>query len=133
MSSYIQHGHITTLEHCEHVSQLSFKICKKLGLDYRSAARGGLLHDYFLYDWHHAPCKLHGYKHPQIALENASRDFELNKKECDIIKKHMWPLTITKIPRYPESFVVSTADKIYTVSEFVLCKLQKLVFARSSR
>lgn len=126
MSKYVQHGDISTLEHCEHVSYLSYKICKSLRLDYRAAARGGLLHDYFLYDWHiNPPTEWHGYRHPAIALKNAQRDFSLNKKECDIIKKHMWPLTLTKVPKYPESFIVSFADKYATVYEVIMSKKTK--------
>ena len=52
MDKYIQHGTTTTLEHCISVSYISYKICKYYNFDYISAARGGLLHDLFLYDWH---------------------------------------------------------------------------------
>jgi uncharacterized protein len=95
-----------------------------LRLDYRSAARGGLLHDYFLYDWHHAPYKLHGFKHPNRALKNAQNDFDLNKIEIDIIKKHMWPLTVTP-PRYLESLIVGMVDKGCTISEVIRNKRKK--------
>lgn len=125
MSEFIQHGNVSCLEHCQHVSYYSYVICKRLRLDYRSAARGGLLHDYFLYDWHYnAPCRWHGFKHPYIALENAKRDFELTDTECDIIEKHMWPLTLP-LPRCWESFIVSCVDKICTVTEVFSSKAQK--------
>ena len=51
MDNFRQHYDSTCLEHCLEVSYISYKICKKLGLDYVSAARAGLLHDLFLYDW----------------------------------------------------------------------------------
>lgn len=131
MDNFIQHGDVTTLRHCENVSYMSFQICKALNLDYRSAARGGLLHDYYLYDWHINPhCKLHGYRHPGIAYLNAHRDFPLNETESDIIKKHMWPLTLTKIPLYPESLIVSFCDKVQTIIEFSDFQLQRLTLAR---
>jgi uncharacterized membrane protein len=44
------HKQVTIYQHACAVSYLSYAICKKLNLDYRSAARGGLLHDFFLYD-----------------------------------------------------------------------------------
>ncbi|SCG84312.1 hypothetical protein DW1_2752 [Proteiniborus sp. DW1] len=112
MKYYLQHGNVSCLDHCLYVSYLSYKICKKLGFDYRSAARGGLLHDFFLYDWHIGkPYKgLHGFIHPKIALQNAKKYFSLNGIEKDIIKKHMWPLTIS-LPRYKETFVVLMVDK----------------------
>lgn len=112
MKNFIQHGDINCLEHSLYVSYSSYLICKRLGLDYRSAARGGLLHDFFLYDWHNTkPHKgLHGFVHPNIALQNANRYFNLNDREKDIIQKHMWPLTL-RLPRYKEAFVVLLADK----------------------
>ena len=52
MDGYFQHGRTTCLRHSINVSYLSYLFCKKHGLDARAAARGGLLHDLFLYDWH---------------------------------------------------------------------------------
>lgn len=40
---------ISCLFHCVFVSYLSFRLCRLLHLDYEAAARGGLLHDLFLY------------------------------------------------------------------------------------
>lgn len=128
MDNYTQHADITTLEHSVFVSYLSFGICKKLGLNYYAAARGGLLHDLFLYDWHNEdkPCKFHGFRHPGLALKNANLHFNLSKTEQDIIKKHMWPLTVVP-PRFNESYVVCIADKICTLVEvFRLYKLKKI-------
>jgi len=120
MEHFIQHSDISCLEHCLYVSYNSFRICKKLGLDYRSAARGGLLHDLFLYDWHVTkPAEgLHGFVHPYIALENANKHFDLNSREQDIIVKHMWPMTLV-FPKYKESFVVCMVDKYCASMEIV--------------
>jgi len=113
MKNFLQHYDTTCYDHCYKVAFLSFIICKKLNLDYKASARAGFLHDLFLYDWHikseeHKP--LHGFRHPFIALKNANKLFDLSKKEQDIIKKHMWPLTVIP-PRYIESYIVSFADK----------------------
>ena len=51
MKNFRQHYNTSTYEHCFNVSFLNYKICKKFGLDYKSAARAGMLHDLFLYDW----------------------------------------------------------------------------------
>lgn len=112
MDQHIHHNSITTLEHCLSVSYLSFQISNKLGLDSKSVARGALLHDLYLYDWHKIkpPEGLHGFTHPGIALRNASGLFQLSRLEADIISKHMWPLTL-KPPRYRESFLVCFVDK----------------------
>ena len=87
MHKYIQHGRITTLDHCIKVSYLTYKLCRFFRLDYCSAARGALLHDFFLYDWHDKSTgthSLHGFTHAREALKNAKKNFSLNKKECDI-------------------------------------------------
>jgi uncharacterized protein len=118
MKQYNQHRGVDCLQHCLNVSFRSYQICRRLGLDYRSAARGGLLHDFFLYDWHkeNPYGGLHGFRHPKIAAMNASSHFALNRKEQDVIRKHMWPLT-PALPRHAETFVVVLVDKFYCVSE----------------
>lgn len=131
MDTFIQHGKITTFEHCVNVSYRSYKIAKFFKMDYKSAARAGLLHDMFLYDWHLQPkgdpfFQKHGFTHPERALKNAMFYFELNKKEIDIISKHMWPLTLRKVPRYKESFVVSFVDKYIACKETVSPYLEKI-------
>jgi HD superfamily phosphodiesterase len=118
------HHNSSIYAHVQDVAYLSYRICKFLKLDYRSAARGALLHDYFLYDWrnHDVPDlpreKFHGLEHPMIALANAKKHFFLNEIEEDIIKKHMWPLTLF-VPKYKESFIVSFADKYLSSKEFI--------------
>lgn len=118
MQAFVQHGDISCLEHCALVSYYSFRLCRALRLDYRSAARAGLLHDLFLYDWHIPdPSRgLHAFAHPRVALENAGRLFQLNARERDIILKHMWPLT-PALPRYRETLVVSAVDKLCAFAE----------------
>lgn len=118
------HHNSSIYEHAKVVSYVSYRICKYLNLDYKSAARGGLLHDFFLYDWrdHDEPDlakeKYHGMAHPKIALGNSMKHFELNEIEKDIIVKHMWPLTLIP-PKFQESFVVSFADKYVSSKEFI--------------
>jgi uncharacterized protein len=118
MKQYNQHRGVDCLKHSLNVSLFSYLICRRLGLDYRSAARGGLLHDFFLYDWHEGNPHggLHAFRHPAIASLNANKTFHLNHREQDVIKKHMWPLTIS-VPRYPETFVVVLVDKFFCIRE----------------
>jgi HD superfamily phosphodiesterase len=119
------HHNSSIYEHVQDVAYLSYRICKFLKLDYRSAARGALLHDFFLYDWrnHDVPDlprkKFHGLEHPAIAVANAKKHFSINEIEEDIIKKHMWPLTLMP-PKYKESFIVSFADKYLSSKEFII-------------
>ncbi len=118
------HHNSSIYEHARVVSWISYSICKYLNLDYRSAARGALLHDFFLYDWRNhdkpdlAKEKFHGIEHPKIALGNSLKHFTLNKVEKDIIIKHMWPLTLIP-PLYRESFIVTFVDKYTASMEFV--------------
>jgi uncharacterized membrane protein len=121
----LHHHHNSSIyDHVMDVSYFSYRACKFLKLDYQSAARGALLHDFFLYDWrnHDVPDlpaeKFHGIEHPKIALANAKKHFILNDIEKDIVRKHMWPLTLVP-PKYKESFVVSFADKYLASKEFV--------------
>ncbi|PYG86896.1 uncharacterized protein LY28_02516 [Ruminiclostridium sufflavum DSM 19573] len=118
MDNYTHHSNVTCLEHSIYVSYLSYLACRRLGLDYCSAARGGLLHDFFLYDWHITKQEkgLHGFTHPYTALKNANEKFILNDLERDIIVKHMWPLTIW-LPKYKEALVVAFIDKYCAIME----------------
>lgn len=118
MCNFTQHGDTTTFDHCLMVSFKSFQFCRKFNLDYRAAARGGLLHDLFLYDWHDKDLKinLHGFYHPGIALRNAEKAFVLDDKEKEIIKKHMWPLTVVP-PKCREAYVICYFDKTCTLKE----------------
>ncbi|MDD5938590.1 MAG: phosphohydrolase [Clostridiales bacterium] len=103
------------------VSYTSFCLCRRLGWNAREAARGGLLHDLYLYDW--TDRGLHGAwdhlrNHPGQALRNAEERFDLTERERDIIATHMFPLTWTPY-HFRESFAVSTMDKVCAVLELL--------------
>ena len=119
MKNYKQHYDTNCFEHCMHVAFYSYILCKKYNLDYKSAARAGMLHDLFLYDWRIRSSSrkgFHAFTHPKCALTNALSLFNLNDKEQDIIIKHMWPLTL-KLPKYKESFIITFVDKYCALSE----------------
>ena len=134
LKSFIQHGNVTVYEHCLHVALCAIKLGRVLGVHCkeRELVRGALLHDYFLYDWHNADApgnihpKLHGFYHPGIALRNATRDFILSEREKDIIKKHMWPLTINP-PRCREAWIVCIADKYSSTLETLKLRKGKIL------
>lgn len=117
---HIQHGTTTVYAHSVQVAYESYRFARERGLevDMEQLIRGALLHDYFLYDWHNqlTPHHLHGFFHPGIALRNAREDVELSEVECDIIKKHMFPLTVIP-PRYLESWIVCWIDKKCSMRE----------------
>lgn len=118
LAHYNHHRGKTRLEHVIEVAELSFIIGRKLSLDCEAIVRGALLHDLFYYDWLREGPRLHGFRHHTIALENARRVTELNSKEEDIIKKHMWPLTVIP-PRHAESFVVCFVDTFCTIRDYL--------------
>ena len=119
MKDYLQHYDISCFVHCYDVAYYSYLICKKYNLDYKSAARAGMLHDLFLYDWRVKQAnrkRFHGYRHPRIALTNSLNLFSLNEIEQNCILRHMWPLTIIP-PKYKEGYVISFVDKYCTLME----------------
>jgi uncharacterized membrane protein/HD superfamily phosphodiesterase len=132
------HHNSSIYVHVQDVAYLSYRLCKFLKLDHHSAARGALLHDFFLYDWrnHDEPDlhrnKYHGIEHPAIALTNARKHFSINEIEEDIIRKHMWPLTLVP-PKYKESFIVSFADKYLSSKEFISEYKKRINRRRSQR
>lgn len=122
---HIQHGTMTVHNHCMDVARYSLLINKKLGLhcNKHDLVRGALLHDYFLYDWHDKEYlsqrkRLHGFHHPMTALENAEKEYRLSDRQREIIRKHMWPLTIVP-PTCEEAWVVTAADKYCSFRETV--------------
>ncbi len=118
LKRFRQHTAATTrYDHCLCVAYFSFTLCRWLGWDYKAAARAGMLHDLYLDEWEGSEdgTLARWRTHPRAALENARR-YGLSRREEDIIVNHMFPLTLT-LPRYKESYVVSTADKIAAVLE----------------
>ena len=95
----------------------------------------GMLHDLFLYDWRKPRPdgkKLHAFRHPRLSLNNASKIFELNEIEQDIILKHMWPLTVI-LPKYKESYIITIADKYAALLENKIAIQSNLKFQRIYR
>lgn len=128
LADFTHHKGTTRLQHCVNVSYYNFLLCRKLHLDARSAARGGLLHDLFFYDRkEHEPVGGRGghcAEHPKVAFFNASEQFSLNDKEGDMIANHMWPLG-AHMPHTPEGWAVQLVDKFCATSEFCSMALRK--------
>jgi uncharacterized protein len=108
----------------DYVNQTSFNGAGKIHgqkLDCRAIVRGAILHDLFFYDWLREGPKLHGFRHCKISLKNAQKIVQLMPKEIDIIKKHMWPLTIIP-PRYKESLLVCLVDSYCMLKDYLQIK-----------
>lgn len=127
LDEHEQHFHTSRLQHSLNVAYYSFLVCRFFGWDYRSAARAGLMHDLYYYDWRVTKLKgtNHAAWHPRVALDNARKISEINKIEEDAIVKHMWPLTL-RFPRYKESYVVTFADKICAAFEYANNRLEHM-------
>ena len=111
LDEYEQHHKTSRLQHCLNVSYYSFKIAKKIGADPRMAARAGLLHHLYWYDWHTKKTpQFHALFHARLAAKNAAKLADISERENDAILKHMWPL-YPGMPRYKESYAVTLADK----------------------
>jgi uncharacterized protein len=121
LSMYEHHRGKTRLRHVEEVAYISFLWGKRLSLDCDSIVRGALLHDLFFYDWRREGPRFHGFRHPNIALRNARQITHLSKMEEDIIKRHMWPLTVVP-PRYAESLVVCLVDTFCSTKDYLIVK-----------
>ncbi len=118
---FLQHGSVSTYDHMLSVAYYSFWLCRRLSLrcQVSSLIRGALFHDLFLYDWHAKESwhRLHGFYHPQRALQNASGLCTLDRIEENIILSHMWPLTFLQVPRCREAILVCLVDKVCSLLE----------------
>lgn len=115
LEQYRQHKGNPTFRHCHNVAVSSFRMAQKLGwhVDEQALARGAMLHDFHLYTRQETKINpvRHIFRHPCYALHNAERTFTLNRKEKNIIRSHMWPLTLLTPPRSREALLVTMADK----------------------
>ena len=121
MRALPHHPGASCYEHSVFVAYVSFRLARRWGLDVRSAARGGLLHDLYLYDCRDRTAHPGNQcmDHPEFALRNArALCGRLNAKEENIIISHMWPLA-RRMPRYREALVVNLADKLCATAEVV--------------
>ena len=127
MREFIQHGDVTTYQHCKNVVLVSCWLTRRLhvGADGTSLAVGAFLHEFYLYDWHKKGTfhgirrlfEMHGFAHPGSACVNAARCFAITRKEQNIISSHMWPLTFRHVPTCREAVIVCLADNYCAVLE----------------
>lgn len=119
LAYYEQHVKTSRLDHSINVAYYSFRIAKIIGADPRQAARAGLLHDLYWYNWHTKKTPYnHAYLHPMLALKNAEKISDLSEAEKDAIVNHMWPLS-KGMPKFRESYAVTIADKYAATLEVV--------------
>ena len=99
---YITHHGITRYDHSMRVAYLSYKVSKSLRLNYQEVTEAALLHDFFL-DEVDQESRINRLRmHPECAVKNASKYFDLTDRQVDIIRTHMFPVTFAP-PKYLES------------------------------
>ena len=96
------HPGVNCYEHSVFVAYMAFRLARRYSLDYKAAARCGLLHDLYLYD----------------PRDRSAHPGGLSAKERNIIVSHMWPLAI-RMPHSREAAVVNVADKFCATAELV--------------
>ncbi len=115
MNEFSQHGSITTYAHCYRVTRWCYWVDKRLHLNSREHVLlpGAMLHDMFLYDWHTIGKmnRGHAINHAELACRNATRYCDIDEHTQDVIRTHMWPVNITKLPRTREAVLVNIGDK----------------------
>ena len=113
MGRWKHHGPVTTLDHSLFVAFSTYRVARMLRLDVRSAVRGALLHDLYLYDSRDKSAHPGNqcFDHPRFAARNAAALTPLTPKEKNIILSHMWPLG-GALPRSLEAWMVDLVDTI---------------------
>ena len=122
MKNYIQHGNISTFEHCMGVAKASCFIGSHVPfrVDMTTLLQGAILHDFYLYDWHEVgdgSHRMHGFRHAKRAAENAASLLSVSDSVYSVIYTHMWPLNPFRIPRSREAMIVCMADKCVALYE----------------
>ena len=131
MGQWKHHGPISTLDHSLFVAYLSYRWARFLHLDARAAARGGLLHDLYLYNSKDKSAHpgWQCFDHPVAALNNADALTDLSPKEKDIILSHMWPLAKRR-PHSREAALVDAVDTFCATLE--LCRIYRPIRLRKN-
>ncbi|MBR1416623.1 MAG: hypothetical protein IJ572_02260 [Bacilli bacterium] len=129
---YFRHHKGRLWDHVTEVSYYSFLMAKVHHADSKVCAIAGLLHDFYPKAYKYSKeldeidhdyvtdvkkkqsiFKMHGFSHAEAAAINSKKYFPnlVDDKIFSIIKTHMFPLNISKIPKYKEGWIVTYVDK----------------------
>jgi len=125
--------------HCKRVSYLSYIIAKIFKANTHDVARAGLLHDFF-YGSRLATEENSYLRHPLTSSRNASKYFNINELEKNIIETHMYHNALLKNimpftkeeekeyfknyqPKNKESIIVCVSDLLVSIYEVVTYKV----------
>ncbi len=126
LDNELHHG-ITRYGHSYRVAKATYKVSKFFKMNYKKATRGALLHDFYLdREFNLETSKQILANHPNVALINAKQNFKISNLEANIIKSHMFPLNGV-MPKYKESWVVTTVDKGVAIYEMYRFKFKLII------
>ncbi|EFE93175.1 HD domain protein [Oribacterium sp. oral taxon 078 str. F0262] len=117
-----RHGSTNTYDHSVRVAYMAYRLAPRFGVDRRSAAYVGLLHDFCMVDYHKDDGTSHDgrwycFYHGEDAVENAAKQgFSLSKKERRAILTHMFPLS-TGLPNSRLAYLLTLSDKTVAAQE----------------
>lgn len=116
LDNELHHG-ISRFGHSYRVAENVYKVTKKLHMNYKEATRAALLHDfYFNYQLEENGDVKNLGEHPNMALLNASKYYELSDLQKNMIASHMFPMGKT-LPKYKESICLTIVDKVVAIYE----------------
>lgn len=123
MKRYQHHIKGSVFDHSVKVAYLCYKHYRRFGthIDLKELLRGALLHDFYLYDWHDwvPGHRLHLFTHPKFALQNALKKYpDLTRREQDMIRNHMFPVTPWTLPRTKAGWIICFYDKVAALSDY---------------
>lgn len=122
----LHHG-ISRAGHSIRVAKSTYVVTKKLHLNYESATRAALMHDFYINeDLETKNCVKALSEHPTKALENASKYYNITSLEANIIASHMFPFGPV-IPKHAESWIVTLVDKTVALYEMYRYKLSLML------
>lgn len=129
LKDIIHHG-LNRYDHSYTVAYCSYKITKKLRLNYENTTRAALLHDFFFEKNEELNIKDKAKSmvlHPRYALENSMKYYDLTELEKDIILTHMFPVSLNP-PKYLESWIVDIVDDAVSIWERLYSVRKQLSF-----
>ena len=136
LKQFRHHGNISTYTHVIKVAYLSFSFAVKhqFKIEKKELIRAALFHDLYFYDWHdkHNGVHLHGLFHPAKAVKNATRLYQISKREKKHMAHHMFPLTLIP-PTTKEGWLICIFDKVAAKSDYKALKLKKKASKRISK
>ena len=103
-------------------------IKSKKELDLENLLLAAIFHDYYLYDWRSTKDRPHphGKYHPEIAANNAKRDFNISEESQRMIKTHMWPFNFFTPPKGKEARLLCNVDTWVALKECLTSRKHKI-------